>query len=171
MNKLTPLLLIIVAVSLVYWFTYPTYQKIGETKTEIEASKASLKLAQDANAKLVTKKSQYESFTAEDKQKLEKLLPNRIDNFRWIVELSRIAQRHNAKISDVRVTDDPKPSEIGAVNVAFSTSMPYDKFLEYLTDLQKSLKLTDIVNVDFQSADTASGMFTYTISLKSYWLK
>lgn len=175
MKNLSPLLLIVIALALVYWFTYPTYQKLESIKAEIAEAKIALTRAEAANATLTSKKQTYQSFIEGDPEnvdKLNKLLPDRIDNFRWIVELSRIAGQHGGKVSDVRVTDDLKEtSAVGAINVAFVTEMPYQNFLDLLTDLQKNLKLTDVITADFQSADAVSGKYKYTIVLKSYWLK
>lgn len=175
MKNLSPLLLIVIALALIYWFTYPTYQKLAPVKAQITETKVALKRAEAANATLTTKKQAYETFIESDPdnvEKLNKLLPDRIDNFRWIVELSRIAGQYGGKVSDVRVTDDVRDAGgVGAINVAFVTEMPYQNFLDLLTDLQKNLKLTDVITADFQSADATSGKYKYTIVLKSYWLK
>ncbi len=172
MKALTPLLLIVIAASIGYWFIYPTYQKTGETKIQIQNYEAALKRAQAASAELVKRKGLYASFEADDKEKLNTFLPDKTDNFRWVVDLTKIADKYRGKIFDVRVTDDGKgTAEVGSVNVAFSTAMPYTNFLSFLADVQKSLKLTDVAATDFITADIKTGVYTYTVTLKSYWLK
>jgi hypothetical protein len=60
---------------------------------------------------------------------------------------------------------------VGSVNVTFTTTMPYNNFLDFLADVQRSLKLTDVASADFQTGDVSTGLYTYSVTLKSYWLK
>jgi regulatory protein YycH of two-component signal transduction system YycFG len=172
MKSLTPLLIIALAFATIYWFAYPTYKGLDTLKDQKKELQDAIARADKASTQLVEKRNRYESFSDEHKQWVASILPDKIDNLRWIVELSSVASRHGGKVADVRVVEDPRgPSaEIGAVNISFKTTMPYDKFLTFLTDLQRSLKLTDVVSADFQTAEKTN-TYDYTVNLRTYWLK
>src|SRR4051812_22489942 len=103
MKTLLPLFLIAIAGALGYWVGYPIYQNLDVIKADIAEHEKALVRAERASTVLATKKSEFESVTDEDKELLNKFLPDKIDNFRWIIELNRIALRHNAKLSDIRI--------------------------------------------------------------------
>lgn len=174
MKSITSLLFIILSGTLIYWFTYPTYGEIKALRDQAELTQASLTRAQKANQTLVQKKTLSEAFTEDDRAKLETLLPDRTDALRWIVQLSDIADRHNGKIVDLRVTDDLKNGipELGSSNINFKVSMTHDNFLDFLADIQKSLKLTDVTSANFEyKGTTNSSKVDYLVTLRSYWLK
>jgi hypothetical protein len=175
MKSLTPLLLIALSVAIFYWVTYPTYNNIQILRAETTQTESALARAKQAVAKLQEKKDQFALFSDADKQKLQVLLPDRVDNIRWIVDLTNITTRHHGKITDIRVSDDLNGpiAEVGTSDIVFKTSMTYDNFLEFLTDIQKSLKLTDVTSADFQASGPTvkGGVVDYVVNLKTYWLK
>ena len=46
----------------------------------------------------------------------------------------------------------------------------YDNFIAFLKDLEKSLRLVDVVSLTF-TAPESSPTYDFTIGLKTYWLK
>jgi hypothetical protein len=58
----------------------------------------------------------------------------------------------------------------GTLTLSFSTTATYTTFLAFMRDLEKSLRLIDIVSVQFASSDT-NQLYDYTVSIKTYWLK
>ncbi len=174
MKSLTPLLLIILSGTLIYWFTYPTYGEIKVLRAQTELTQASLTRAQKASQTLAQKKTLSETFSVEERAKLETLLPDRVDALRWIVQLNEIASRHNGSIKDLKVVDELKGAipELGISNINFKVVMMHDEFLDFLADVQKSLKLTDVTSASFEPKGTTNAAkVDYIVNLRSYWLK
>jgi hypothetical protein len=174
MKSLTPLLLIILSGTLVYWFTYPMYGEVKQLREQTEQIQTSLARAQKASQTLMQKQGLAGKFTDEEKAKLEILLPDRIDALRWIVQLDEIASRHNGKITDLKVADDLKGTipELGISNITFKVTMMHDDFLDFLADTQRSLKLTDVTSANFEPKGTTNAAKNdYFVNLRAYWLK
>ncbi len=74
--------------------------------------------------------------------------------------------------------------DYGTFDLEFSTTAPYENFLKFTKDIEASLRLSDIQSIEFTS-DVATGApttgislgntgpkgYTYTIKLRTYWLK
>lgn len=74
--------------------------------------------------------------------------------------------------------------DYGVFDLEFSTTAPYENFLKFIKDVEASLRISDIQSIEFTS-DVATGAqgsgislgnsgpqgYTYTIKLRTYWLK
>jgi Tfp pilus assembly protein PilO len=127
--------------------------------------------------KLIQEKS---SFDPTNLARLEKLLPDNIDNIKLVIELQNIAQKpengrlvlRNIKLDTSPVTDKKLGADnnkYGTVGLSFSVTASYPNFQNFLTDLESSLRLVDIVDLSVNSTDT--GLYDFSVNLKTYWLK
>src|SRR3569623_770324 len=96
MRYLLPVILIIAAIGLFVAYTNPAYQ--GGVK-ELQAKQASYDDALGKSQELKSVRDQllsrYNTFSAEDKDKLEELLPDNVDNIRLVIDINNVAARHN----------------------------------------------------------------------------
>jgi Tfp pilus assembly protein PilO len=188
-----PIILMGIAAVGFFMFTRPLYQNISALKAEAITYNEALsnsKALENERDKLTAK---YNSISAENLVKIQKLLPDNIDNIRLILEIEKIAAPYGMILKDVRYdTNNGKvapaagviaggglpaagQSRYGVWNLEFSTSGTYDNFLNFTRDLESNLRIVDISTVSF-SSDTdskggASGVYTYNFKIKTYWLK
>lgn len=125
--------------------------------------------------------SKRNTFAAEDLQKLERILPDNVDNIRFVIDINGIAARRNLSlrnvslgtISDARSTraagalgasGDP----IGSAEISFAVTATYDDFLAFLQDLEHSLRLVDIEKISFKPGTTEK--YEYSLTVRTYWL-
>ena len=108
--------------------------------------------------------------------KLQKLLPNNVDNIRLILEIEQIALPYGMVLKDIKysATDTTKsatngevaivqgggavqspPKDYGVWDLEFSTVGTYDNFLNFTRDLESNLRIVDISSIQF-SSETAS---------------
>jgi Tfp pilus assembly protein PilO len=108
--------------------------------------------------------------------RLQKLLPNNVDNIRLILEIEQIAAPYGMALTDIKydTTDtstDTKtavvgvvqgggvakqaPSDYGTFNLEFSTSGSYNNFISFTKDLENNLRIVDISSISFSSDTTA----------------
>jgi uncharacterized protein YabE (DUF348 family) len=60
-------------------------------------------------------------------------------------------------------------SKVGVISFSFTVSAKYEVFLEFLKQLEESLRLVDIRNIEISRG---TGVFyDYRITLDTYWLK
>jgi Tfp pilus assembly protein PilO len=64
---------------------------------------------------------------------------------------------------------DADNSKYGTVGISFSVTASYDNFQNFLTDLEKSLRLVEITDLSVNGNNT--GLYDFSVGLKTYWLK
>jgi len=177
MKFLTPIVILIVSGMVFFGYIDSMYKNIKEKKIEEKMFSQALDNSKELQAirddLLVT----YNSFSNEDLTRLGKLLPNNIDNVRLIRNIDGIAAKYGMSLSDVNLNIDNvngdtvgvEENKYGSVVLDFSVTAPYRVFLSFLADLEKSLRLVDVIKVEFSSAD--KDFYEYNVSIKTYWLK
>ena len=176
MNKfLTPIILVIVAVGLFFFYIDPQWQKMKV----LQATNAEYNNAIDQSNKLLKVRdsllAKYNSFRPEDLTRLEKLLPNNIDNVRLIIDINSITSKYGASIKNVKLSTPSAEADVTnnsgyrTMVLSFGVSTSYNNFLNIMSDLERSLRLLDVTSISFKATDTEP--YEYTISIKTYWLQ
>ncbi|MFA7252437.1 MAG: type 4a pilus biogenesis protein PilO [Candidatus Paceibacterota bacterium] len=187
MNFITPIILIIISIAAFFGYVDPTYR--GSDANPERRSVQSL-LAEDAEYQKALTDTQSirenrdrlqnisNSFDPVQLEKLEKLLPNNIDNIKLVMDMNQIANIHNLILKNIKLDTATKADSsklgtdnnpYGTVGLSFSVTASYDNFQNFLTDLERSLRLVDIVDLSVSANDT--GLYEFAVSLKTYWLK
>ena len=180
MRLFIPIILVVAAIGLFVVYTNPTYQaskvlsdKVGQYNDALDKSQE-LKSVRD---QLLAKR---DTFSEDDVQKLQEILPDNVDNIRLIIDINNIASRHSLSLSNVQLgtIGGPNASQnlavggsdapVGSVDVGFSVNASYDTMLAFLQDLEHSLRLIDVEKLDFTAGQ--SGTDTYTFTIRTYWL-
>jgi len=174
-------------------FTQPFYQEISLLRTKVKSYNEALdnsKALENEREKLNQK---VNSITPENLEKLEKLLPNNVDNIRLILEIEKIAAPYGMVLKDVRYntiqkdnTDTVVPGgesasalsdrDYGTLDLSFSTQGNYNNLLLFIKDLENNLRIVDISSIEFSSIVGPSDVkpmdiYTYKFKIKTYWLK
>lgn len=190
MRFVIPVILILVSVIAFIWFTNPTYQELKTIQAEASQYDEALTNSKRLQQERDTLSERYRAFPEESLTRLQSLLPDSADNIRLIIDIQRMAQSYGMTVSSIKFDTSDRTqtaSPTGAVTAAnpadlaeasrdygtfrleFVTTSSYENFLKFTKDIETSLRLTDIEAVDFSAID--SGNYTYTIKLKTYWLK
>jgi Tfp pilus assembly protein PilO len=181
MRLLIPLILILVSAASFIVYTNPTFQQIKALSAEEAAYNEALtrsREVQEVRNKLI---SRYNTFASEDLQRLERLLPDHVDNIRLIIDIDNIAARYNLRIRNVELggTQEGRKERstiavgssgdpIGVIEVGFSVAARYEDFLRFLQDLERSLRIADITGVSFSVGE--GDLQEYAVTLRTYWL-
>lgn len=175
---LIPIALITVAVGLFFGYIDPIYQNIKEVRAEEKTFNEALNQSRELQEIRDALLSRYNTFSQQDLDRLEKLLPDHIDNVRLILDIDSIASKYNMRTRNVTVSDagseDPSAigssqSAVGSVILSFSVAATYDNFIRFMKDLESSLRIVDLVGLSF--GVTEGDAFNFDISIKTYWLK
>jgi hypothetical protein len=126
----------------------------------------------------------FNTFSPDEKQRLESILPDNVDNIHLIIDINNIAARHGLSLKNVSlgtISDSATArsalavgasgSSVGSVELGFGFSAPYEVFLAFLEDLQHSLRVMDIEKISFSSSDKATGTYDFNLSVRTYWLR
>jgi len=187
MNILTPLILIIISIGTFFAYIDPNYRgqnlANGEKSVQqLQKEESDFQTALTRSSEIRAKRQQLQdkkgSFDLGDLAKLEKLLPDNIDNIKLIIDITNIATKHNLELKGAKLetgvkTDSNKLGAVdmkyGTVGISFSVTASYAKFQDFIADLEKSLRLVEITDLAVNGNTT--GLYDFSIGLKTYWLK
>lgn len=189
-----PIILIVIAATSFFMFTKPLYEDIATLRVDVNSYNEALnnsKALENERDKLASK---YNAISKEDLDKLQKLLPDNIDNIRLILEIEKIASpygmalkdvKYNSSEGDTKGVDTPGVVQGGGniaaqkdyriLNMEFSVTGSYNNFINFTKDLESNLRIVDISSVAFSSeADlktNPNGLYKYNFKIRTYWLK
>ncbi len=196
MNRnVTATIAIVLAVAIYYTFTRGV---INEVKAVQEVNKQYTSAIANADTLLSVREEvvkAYNSISEDDRLKLEKMVPDNIDNIRLVIDLKGIGAKHGFLIKNIKATVAPsvaKPVQVATqpsspdrsivptdaamatptldtVNVTFDVTAPYLEFISFLQDIEANLRIMDISKLSVSVDDT--NQYHFTVDLKTYWLK
>lgn len=183
MKSLTPIILIITAAILFFVFTDPAYKDVMDLRSQQQEYNDVLTKSKELLSKRKSLQDKYNAFSTTDVDRLRKLLPDGVDNVKLIIDIDEIAKRYGLTIRNVRLDDSKAKAgakdsiatitageaRYGTIPMGFSVNADYDTFVKFLQDLEGSLRLVDVVNISLKPS--ATGLYSYDVSLKTYWLK
>ena len=197
----TPIILIGIAIALFFMVANPLYKDISSLRAQAVSYNEALDNSKALQAQRDTLTQKYNSIDLDNLTKLQKLLPNNVDNIRLILEIEGIASPYGMVLKDVKYdTTSQKDTtgtavqnntvagglavkannDYGTWNLEFSTQGSYSNFLNFVKNLESNLRVVDISSIDFSSDIGATGAgksispsdsYKYTFKIKTYWLK
>jgi Tfp pilus assembly protein PilO len=184
-----------------FLYTQPAYDQVQATQAQIDQYNAALDKAAELQQLKQTLLSRYNAFNPTDLANLQKLLPDDVDNVGLILDLDNLASRYGLALENVDVSSSAaqttaNQTAIGAVGtsdqkydsltLAFGTRGTYANFVQFMGNLQSSLRILDLVSLTVAD-DTGSApgagtaakaaapvpepVYDYNITLRTYWLK
>ncbi len=155
--------------------------QIDKTKTLLaEKAQYSEALSQTDQIKSIRddKLIAYRAISEENLNRLKKMIPANADNVRLSMDINNIASKHSILISSIKV-EDPG-SNLGSISSApsnsyntatlnFSFKSSYSNFLDFIKDLENNLRISDIASISIKGND--AGVYNFSMSVKTYWLK
>ena len=179
MRTLLPVLFLVIAASIFFGYIDPAYSRIQELRTEESEFNEALTRSRELQQVRDQLLSRYNVIAPQSIARLEKLLPDNIDNVRLILDMDSIAARYGMRTRNVQLQSGDGRASAGQIGqderayqsvvLSFSVSGSYDNFRAFIADLERSLRLVDVVNISF--TPTESGVYDYAVSVKTYWLK
>lgn len=198
MRFIIPIILIGVGVTTFLAFSEPLFNDISQLRAQVAFYNEALnnsKALENERDKLTAK---YNSINPENLSKLQKFLPENINNIRLILEIEQIAMPYAMALKDIKynttianainttvglsqggVVSKTSPKDYGIWDLEFSTSGTYNNFLNFTKDLEKNLRIVDISSIEFSSSTgslsnsllNTSDVYKYNFKIKTYWLK
>lgn len=184
------LFFLVLAASIASFITFiiPQYQEVKKTQSDIASYSKRLSTAQELQTSRDTLIAKYNGISKVDLDNIKVLLPDSVDNIRLIIQLDTLATKHGMsslrsisydttqKVDTSLRPDQTTTRPYGEFFISFDTSGRYQSFLSFIDELEKNLRLIDIVSVDFTVSDTPGerpefATMKYRITLKTYWLK
>ena len=188
MKNIISIIIAIAAIASFVLVVQPQYKEIQELQKksgELEQVLANARKLQSLRDDLLQKRN---SLNQSDLVRLEKMIPDNVDNVKLILELQNVANQYNLQIETANTAkeDEVAPGsekkekkeaslvdiesrDYGIITLNFNLSGSYQNFLSFLRDIERNLRVTDIRNVGFASSGTDT--YNFQLSLDTYWLK
>lgn len=189
MKFILPIILIVIAIGSFLAVTNPMYKSVGLLRADMASYNEALANATALRSVRDRLNETYSSFSPSDLAKLEKMLPDTVDNIRLVLEINTIANQHQLSLKNIKYDVAQKDADVAAnsrtkapakpykaFEIAFSTEGTYENFLLFLKDVEKNLRIIDIGNISFsvvdgQSGTVPTGVYRYDFKIKTYWLQ
>jgi len=178
----TPIILIGIAIAGFFMFTSPLYKNISDLRAQVASYNEALDNSKALEAERDKLTQKYNTFDLENLSKLEKLLPDNVNNIRLILEIENMAKPYGMALKDVKYDTVSKkdvatatagatgnaepvanviqggtatqssPKNYGIWDLEFSTQGTYNNFINFIKDLEKNLRIVDISSIEFSSS-------------------
>ncbi len=175
--------IIVIVISLVSFvlIVKPQYTKIKEYEAKSEELNQVLDNARRLQFLRDDLLKKQKELSQADLARLEKLIPESVDNVKLIIEFQNIAERYGLQIQTASSTKDDETEsgvnqnfdistkDYGTITLDFDVVGGYDKFLSFLADIEDNLRITDLRSLTM--SDGENGNYNFSLSVETYWLK
>lgn len=190
---------VLLAGGIFFFYTKPTYDSVRSIGAQVDQYDAALDKASELQQLKQSLLSRYNAFNSNDLDRLRRFLPDHVDNVRLILDLDSLAGRYRLGLQNVDVSGSSGASSaksqtaLGAIaasgqkydslTLKFTTHGTYTAFLQFITDLESSLRVVDLVSLSISSNTPGTSgpsgakqtvgepQYTYDVTLRTYWLK
>ena len=105
-KTLIPIVGILVAVGIFFTYVEPTFREIQTIQAEADEYAEAAEHAVALQRRIAELKTERDAIRLSDLERLEALVPDRIDEVAFLVDLDALADEHNLSIRDVQVGGD-----------------------------------------------------------------
>jgi Tfp pilus assembly protein PilO len=175
MTRLLPALAMIGAVALGFMYVSPAYSKAIPSIHEAMARKDSaLEKAGEFEKRRNDLQEKRAAASTEDITRIEEFLPDSVDNIQLILDLTALASRSSVQLTKIEVARQAAASVTegslsGHIDVNLEIAGTYTAFSGFIKAIEESARLIDVTALRIVASDT--GVYTYNLTLRIYWLR
>lgn len=195
MNRnITATILIVLAIGI---YVTVTRAQVAELQV-IRATNSEYSTAIDNAERLIKVRDRvlkdYNDIKEEDRDRLDRMIPNTVDNIRLIIDMNSIGIKHGFSLRNIKANANksekvsgvtsgvstprssasrgedtiPTPT-LDTVSISFSVTATYQQFIDFMRDLESNLRIMDMTKLTLTSND--SGTYDFGVELRTYWLR
>jgi len=177
-RTITPIFSIIIALVVFFFFVKPMFAEIQQIQGETDQYQQAVGKATELNQLLTALVSKKRSYSAEEIERLEALVPQSVDEVKILADLNELAKSHSMLFGNIKVTsrdevvstgEQTAPSQTVSYDdfvtsdITFGLIGTYEQFKAMLSDLEKSLVLMEITNITLSASDGPLQQFELTV--------
>ncbi len=192
---------LIIAGVVFFQYTQPTYSNTRVLQAQINQYNQALDKSDELQKLKNTLLSRRNAFDPRAIDNLHKMVPDHVSNIQLILDLDSVASRFGMNLQNVVISNPASESGdktvIGAINAGkqkydsltlkFTTRGTYSNFVQFMEELESSLRIVDIVSLTVapdgsairssQAEDGAratiqpESTYRYDITIRTYWLR
>jgi hypothetical protein len=180
MRTLTPVLSLLIAVLLFFFFTQPAFTEVSALQAEIDEYQDAAESYVEFSKILEEKLNVKQNRAAIESERLDRLVPDAIDDTRLLVDLEAMAESHNMLFGNIAVEGgdaellssketeggefvETGSGELSATDISFDVIGTYEQFKDFLRDIEQSLTVLEVVGITFSATDGDFQQFSVTV--------
>lgn len=191
MKGLTPVVLLGIGIAIVYFYIVPQYDAIQVLLAEEATYDEALQAADELKEKKNELDTQYNNFSETDWARLGKFLPDNPKDIRLIMDMNRIAEENGFVLEDISVEEQARGRgnqriapgaeaqemvrgtnrSVQTLGVSFGVEGTYSEFLDFMRDIESSLRIKDVTDISFTSFETEGNEYQFFVRLETYWVE
>lgn len=180
-SRIIPVVLILIATGLFFGYINPAYnENIQMLRTQIDSYDKALLAAKNYHEKEKQLKKEREKIPDAALERIEAFLPNGVDNVQLILDLNALAERSGLTLSDFDISENRDggngdalslvaDGQVESLDLSVTARGNYASFKAFLEGTQASLRMLDMIELTV--ADSETGVYTYQIKFRIYWLR
>ncbi len=157
----------------------PEYEKTQDFSAQIKENKVMIELATELRDKQTKLQEKNVAISQEERTRLEKILPETVDNVRLILDISNIGDFtvvRNIGINESasgpnKAKELAGNSNYGSIQLSFSFTSSYENLKTFVRKLEDSLRLVDIRELSVTASGQNSNQYDVGVKLNTYWLR
>ncbi len=172
-----------------FLYTKPAYDSVVKIQKTIAEYDLALNKANELQKLRQSLLTRYNAFDPRQVDRLHKLLPDHVDNVRLVLDLDTLASRFGLALQNVVIgaLSEPEAKSAAATTIGgsakshdsltfkFSTQGTYSDFVKFLEDLERSLRIVDLVTLTISPATNVEKaeepIYRFEVTVRTYWLK
>ncbi len=180
-GTLTPVLSIAVSVLVYFFFIQPRYEEVLQVKEDITAHEDALAKYLEFNNEVRALLAKRDSVSRSDRERLDLLIPSKIDTTRLLVDLESLARTNGLLFGDVDISGDAANPVItgnaeGSVDlsaisldsletadISFGVIGTYTQFKQFMDAVTQSLPLFEVTEIQLEVGEETFQQFKVTI--------
>lgn len=174
-------------------YVRPTYDDVQQNRSKVARFDEALAKTREIQELKSSLLSRYNLFAGANLDRLQKMLPDHVDNVRLVLDMDGIASKYGIRIQNVSVQEQGKGAEDASgtilnggatqnrpyqsLTLQFEVIATYDEFVLLMRDLESSLRIVDLVSltlrpraISAESDTDVEPLYTFGVSLRTYWL-
>ena len=185
MKALTPFLIIGICVGMYFLYMGPVITEIKDLQAKKDEYTNVLNKVKEIKDRRDAVSAEYNNISPENFERLNKIIPKKFDSVVFVNDVNNIASRNGVILKSYKengsssasseTTTTEAPEAIYRTNIIIMNFVgPYKQFLSFLSELETSLQLVDVITLDILSSSgvkLADNQYQYTLEVNVYSLR
>jgi len=182
-RRIIAIIIIIASILAIVLFAMPRYRNTKVLRTEVAELEDALNKAAQLRSERARLLDTYNTMTEQDRARLMTLLPDSVDNVKLSIDIEQLAARHGLVLKDANVEEARNVvadaglanQSLGTIEMNLSFLGSYDSFVNFLSDLERSLRIIDVQSIGFQTqqrrGEEVNDYYEFSLNVATYWLR
>ena len=185
MKALVPFLIIALCVGAYFLYISPTLPEIDVLKVKKAQYTDILEKAKELKDMRDAALTEYNNISEDNLARLNKIIPKKFNSTLFANDVNAIASKHGMSVSWLKVensgpeahngenTDTSQGEVYKTISASFKVSGQYEKFIDFIKDLETNLELVDVVSLSVKQVGgdkILQNFQDYSVEINTYSL-